>query len=945
MALAAVSSAAQASGGAPVWPSVRAVVQAQAPATAQAWLSAHAVAGAQAPAAPQAPAMSQSPASLQAPAIPEAGVSAQGAAAARDVVRATLANGLRVIVIPDPVAPVATVEMTYLAGSANSPPGLPGTAHAQEHMALRSLADLTTPQLGEILGLLGGHVQAFTRRTTTTFRLTVPAADLAAALHIEACRLRDVADREDEWRVERGAIEQEVARDESLAGVRVQDALVAAAFAGSPLAWNGVGTKDSFEHTDAATLRRFHEEYYVPGNAILVVAGDVDPAATIALVQSLMASIPARPLPPHLPPFTPPASGGPARVAGDFNAEALAYVLPGTRSPDYAAARILIDALNDPASALGSLFVRGRAGGTFADMIETLPDVSLALIGADAPNFQGGGIAPGLVQQIVDDYRSQGIPPKLVAAAQKREAVRLAQAWDTPEDLADEWTTAVAVEGYASPEDEANALAAVSVADVNRVARTYLDPARAFVAVAGPAKAEPFVPSLRARAGRGESFHPAGAPHVALPAWAAGLTDTAGIRTTLSRDVPVEMTLPNGLHLVVLRRPGSHTVTIRGRVRIVPGIEDPPGKDGLAAVTDGVFAYGTASEPAAAFAEAVDEIGGDEHAGADFGVSVLPEDFDRAMRLLAEHELHPLVTDRTLRLAKAAYLRDIIFDTGRAVNGLDLIFDAKLYPRGDPALRRPNVKTLAALTSADVRSFLTRAYRPDATTVAVVGDVSPDAVQQTVQRWFGSWTATGTRPRLALPPVALNKPALVSFGVVQPQELVAMRESIGLLADNPQRYALQLGIDILGGDAFASRLFTDLREERGLVYEVSAGVSLGRTRSSVSLQFACDPGMLKPALQIVQNDLAAMASNGPSQSELDEAKAFALRRLVVEWSDPSQAAMQLVDQAEQGLPADEVLRSAAALSAVRIEDVRDAFRRWIRPAGFVRVIFGPIIVK
>ncbi len=55
--------------------------------------------------------------------------------------------------------------------------------------------------------------------------------------------------------------------------------------------------------------------------------------------------------------------------------------------------------------------------------------------------------------------------------------------------------------------------------------------------------------------------------------------------------------------------------------------------------------------------------------------------------------------------------------------------------------------------------------------------------------------------------------------------------------------------------------------------------------------------------------------------------------------------MQLVDQAEQGLPADQVLRSAAALSAVRIEDVREAFRRWIRPSGFVGVIFSPIIVK
>jgi len=104
--------------------------------------------------------------------------SASGAA----VDRATLSNGLRIIAVRDAIAPVVTVEMTYLVGAVDTPPGFPGMAHAQEHMAFRGLAGLSADQVGGIFAELGGDANAFTQPTTTTFRTTLPAADLAAWL-------------------------------------------------------------------------------------------------------------------------------------------------------------------------------------------------------------------------------------------------------------------------------------------------------------------------------------------------------------------------------------------------------------------------------------------------------------------------------------------------------------------------------------------------------------------------------------------------------------------------------------------------------------------------------------------------------------------------------------------------------------------------------------------
>lgn len=129
------------------------------------------------------------------------------------VVRATLQNGLRVVIVPDPLAPVATTVMNYLVGSDEAPAGFPGMAHAQEHMMFRGSPGLSADQLADIAAAMGGKFDAHTQQTVTQYFFTVPAEDLNVALHVEADRMRGVLDTEELWKAERPAIEQEVAQD------------------------------------------------------------------------------------------------------------------------------------------------------------------------------------------------------------------------------------------------------------------------------------------------------------------------------------------------------------------------------------------------------------------------------------------------------------------------------------------------------------------------------------------------------------------------------------------------------------------------------------------------------------------------------------------------------------------------------------------------------------
>lgn len=219
--------------------------------------------------------------------------------ASAEVVRATLPNGLRVIVVRNPLAPVVTTVLNYCVGSDEAPAGFPGTAHALEHMMFRGSPGLSADQLAEVTASLGGDFDADTQQAVTQYFLTTPAEDLETALRIEALRMRGLEKSEKLWTQERGAIEQEVAQDLSNPDYMFYMKLLPALFKGTPYEHDALGTRPSFDKTTSAMLRKFHDQWYAPNNAVLIIAGNVEPAVALGLVKDLFGGIPQRKLPPR----------------------------------------------------------------------------------------------------------------------------------------------------------------------------------------------------------------------------------------------------------------------------------------------------------------------------------------------------------------------------------------------------------------------------------------------------------------------------------------------------------------------------------------------------------------------------------------------------------------------------------------------------------------------
>ena len=339
------------------------------------------------------------------------------------VLRATLQNGLRVVIVRNTLAPVASVVVNYLAGSDEAPAGFPGMAHAQEHMMFRGSPGLSGDQLAYIDAALGGMSNADTQQSVTQYLNTVPAKDLRIALHIEAIRMRGVSDDEQTWVKERGAIEQEVSRDLSDPEYVLYTKLLKALFHGTPYAHDALGTRASFDKTSGAMLKAYYDRWYAPNNAILVIVGDVEPEAVLAQVKDLFGDIPRKKLPQQ-----PAVHPGPVQTqtieSKTDRANGMvvaAFRLPGFDSADYAALNLLSDVMSSQRGTLYALTADGKALGSDAEA-DFLPHAGLAYVVAEFPKGGDSAALMRQVKQVIRDYARKGFPEDLVAAAKRREA-------------------------------------------------------------------------------------------------------------------------------------------------------------------------------------------------------------------------------------------------------------------------------------------------------------------------------------------------------------------------------------------------------------------------------------------------------------------------------------------------------------------------------------------
>jgi zinc protease len=856
------------------------------------------------------------------------------------VVRATLDNGLRVVIVRDPLAPVATIEENYLAGGQDTPAGFPGTAHAQEHMAFRGCTGLSADQISAIYAQLGGTVNADTQQTITQYFVTVPTQDLEVALRVDAACMQGVEDSQQQWAEERGAIEQEVSRDLSNPTYKFISRLNEDLFAGTPYAHDALGTRPSFEATTGPMLKRFFNDWYAPNNAILVITGAVDPVATLAKVKQLYGSIPRRPVPAHAEIKLQPVKGESFTLDSNlpYQLVFVSFRMPGTDSPDFAPARMLADVASSQRADLYGLVPAGKALGTEFGLAETYPKASIGYAAAAIPAGADPAPVTAEIKRILASYAEKGVPPELVEAARKGEIAGAEFQQNSISDLASIWSQALAAEGRTSPTELVDAMKKVTVEDVNRVAKTYLNVPNAIIATLKPSPSGEAVSSKGF--GGAETTTVAPTKPVALPEWAEAAVKSLKIPEAMP--LPSDVTLPNGIRLIVRTEKASPTVTLIGSVKHESDLQTLPGKEGVGEVLSELFSYGTTTRDRLAFQKELDDIAASANGGVEFNLRVLKQYFNKGVELLADNQLRPalpadafqVVRDQTAQFTEGN-MKSPGYKTQRAL-------DLGLLPKGDPSLREATPQTISALTLADVKNYYAKVFRPDMTTIAIIGDITPEEARPVIEKWFGAWKAVGPKPVVTLPAVPANQPSAAHVPDPEAvQDTVELALQLPMNRFNPDYYALQLGDHVLGGGFYATRLYRELRQKAGYVYNVDNTMRAGETRATYSVTYGSDPENVSKARALVDREVNALRTSNVTPAELQQAKALLLRQITLSESSEDGVAGGFVARASMGLPLDEPHRAAQKYYAMTADQIRSAFEKWIHPNSFVQVVRGP----
>jgi len=353
-----------------------------------------------------------------------------------------LDNGLTVIVKPDRRAPTAVHMLWLRVGSMDEVDGVSGVAHVLEHMLFKGTRELKAGEFSRRVAALGGRENAFTMRDATGYFQQIPAGKLEDVMKLEADRFANNQWPDEEFRREIEVVKEERRlRTEDSPRSLMWEALNATVYQASPYRRPIVGWMSDLDAMTPQDARDFYRQWYVPANAVVVVAGDVDPAQVKRLAQKYYGGMRARPVPARKPRTEPEQAGikrlqfkapaDQAYVAMAFKVPQLTSFEPGPDNDDALALTVLAAVLDGYS---GARLDRALTQGT--DRV------------ADSAGAGNGLWGRGPQLFTLDGVPAPGKTPAQVEAALRAEVARVARDGVTEAELQRVKTSWIAGEVY-----------------------------------------------------------------------------------------------------------------------------------------------------------------------------------------------------------------------------------------------------------------------------------------------------------------------------------------------------------------------------------------------------------------------------------------------------------------------------------------------------------------
>ena len=843
------------------------------------WLAAAALFGLSA-----GPALAQGP-----PALP-AGVAR--VTSVEGITEYQLKNGLRVLLFPDQSKPTATVNITYLVGSRHEGYGESGMAHLLEHMVFKG--STKHPNVPQELTEHGARPNGTTWYDRTNYFETFAATDenLKWALDLESDRMVNSFIKKEDLASEFSVVRNEFESGENSPQRVLMERVLSTAYLWHNYGKSTIGSKEDIERVPIDNLKAFYQKFYQPDNAVLLVAGKVDEAKTLALVNQYFGAIPrpTRVLPATY--TTEPVQDGERQVTlrrtGDVQGVGVAYHTPSGAHPDYAAMDVLLDVLtNEPSGRLYKSLIESKKASSQWGFTPTLHDAGFAYLYAEVRQGRSLDSARTVMLTTLDNAAAQAPTTQEVERAKTKLLKEVELLFQKSDQVGLAMSEYMATGDWRLVYLYRDRLRAVTPGDVQRVAAAYLKPSNRTVGLfmpdAKPDRATvPAAPdaALQVRGYKGEAPIAAGEAFDASPA-------NIDARTKRSQEGGVKLAL-------LPKQTRGNSVSLQLKLRY--GDEASlTNKADLADLTAAMLERGTKTRSYSQIRDAFDKakaqvrISGSRQS-TNVTVQTSKDNLPAVLAVVLDclrNPTFPADEFEKLKQEQLAGLESQKQDPqGLAFNLAQRLSEP--YPKGHPfetLTYDDEIATIKALKVEDVRNFYKTFYGGQAATLAVVGAFDEAALRKSVKSQLGPWKASKAYVRIPLR--RFENTATAKAQAIQTNDKANAMFVSGLRMplrdDSPDYPAVYMANYILGGGFLNSRLATRIRQKEGVSYGVGSFVSADDNDpvgnfTSYAIYNPENSARLEKAYR---EEMERLSKDGVTAEELKAAKSAALQSFQV----------------------------------------------------------------
>ncbi|WP_392483191.1 M16 family metallopeptidase [Nostoc sp. C110] len=889
-------------------------------------------------------------------ATPTAAAPVSAASFTQGVKKTVLENGLTVLTKEVHTAPVVSVQVWYKVGSRNEVKGENGISHQLEHLMFKGTTARPV-QFGRLFSALGSQFNAFTSYDETAYFGTVQRDRLEALLTLEADRMENSLVGPEQLTSEKRVVISELQGYENSPGYRLSRAVMRDAFPNRAYGLSVGGTKADVEKFTVEQVRNYYQTYYSPDNATLVITGDFATEPVLKVVKETYGKLTKRGneekrtrenVAPSSP-LAPTTKKAPIVLKQPGSAALLqaVYPLPDIKHPDVPA----IDVMD-------AILTGGRSSRLYQALVES--GLSSSVSGGAAELIEPGWYeinataAPGqelskiaqVLQESLGKLQQQPVTTEeLNRAKTQLQASYILGNQDITSQASQLGYNQTIAGDYHFIEQYLAAIAKVTPAQVQKVAKTYLNPAKQTIGFFEPTQPDGKPGTSSAGSGRtvenfspGKPVDPAELAKYLPPATSA--TDSA------KQSLPEEFTLNNGLRVLLLRDRSLPTINLSGQIDA--GTEfDGNQKAGLANLTAANLMNGTQTKNALTLAKTLEDLGADlSFSASREGVNISGEGLSKNLPILIQ-TLADVLENATfpadqLELSRQRALTSlkVQLDDPRGLGRQ--VFQQAIYPENHPFHSFPTFESLKSISRDDLLGFYQKYYRPDSTTIAIVGDFDPVKVKALLNQAFGKWQATGKPPVLKISSVPLPQTSTRLNKIIPGKaEAVTYIGYNGISRKDPRYYAALILNQILGGDTLSSRLGTEVRDRLGLTYGIYSGFAAGINPGPFLIQMQTAPGDTQKAIASTLALLKQLREQGVTEAEFNTAKRSLTNSYPVDLANPSNVSSIILDNAVLGLSRSEIRDFPQRIQAVTMAQMQQAIQDLIKPENLVIVTAGP----